>query len=356
MIKPLAFYLPAFYPFPENNKFWGDGFTEWDNIKKWEPSFEGHFLKEESFELEQYDTRSYATRKRHAELAKKNGIYGFVYYHFWFYGYEKEKVLHTATEKILVDGEPDIPFCFEWANEPWTSTWDGKENNVLIPQTYGEPSDWTRHFNYLNQFFKHKNYIKVDNKPMMCIYRIGHFQRFNEFKDHFNNLAKLEGFDGIHFVQLLNHFTDTPGIYDQHADAYAEYQPMFVNRYTASHIEINDKYIKQNIVAKWEEILRITPSEEHIANKEYYRGIHVGWDSSPRGRNRFWSVDVGSTPELFSKYAYQQARQVIADPFNKENFLFIFAWNEWGEGAVLEPDNLYGNQYLKFFGEMIHNI
>jgi hypothetical protein len=191
---------------------------------------------------------------------------------------------------------------------------------------------------------------------MFCIYRVGHFKNFSAFKDHFNKRAKEHGFDGIHFVQLLNHFDDTPGIYDQHVDAYAEYHPMYINRFTKSDIEKTDKFVKQDVQTKWNDIVNLEPNKKAIRGKQYYRGIHVGWDSSPRGKNRFWSVDVNSTPESFAKFVKLQAKRVLEDTFNKEKFMFVFAWNEWGEGAVLEPDNLFGNQYLKFFNEAIKNI
>lgn len=350
--KVLTFYLPAFYPFTENNKFWGKGFTEWTNIQKWEPFYEGHKLKTESLELGQYDPRDIEVRRYHGKTAKEAGIYGFVFYHYWFSKHPGKKVMHDVLEKMLEDGEPNIPFCFEWANEPWTKKWDGQERDYLIRQEYGDEEDHREHFEYLDRFFSHKNYIKVDNMPVLCIYRIGHIDNFLKLKRSYNKLAIEKGYDGIYFIELLNSFEDKGGKFNPNADAYAEYHPMYINLLLdknnnhKSLSQANPRTDVKDAPTKWKEIVNIKPPLDKIGEKPYYRGMYVGWDSTPRALGRRGLVDENNTPEEFSYYLSKQVNNVINDKFNPHNFLFLFAWNEWGEGAVLEPDNVHKYSYI----------
>lgn len=347
MSKPkiLAYYLPQFHPIPENDNAWGNGFTEWTNLIRSKPRFDGHLLKNESTEFGQYDLRSTQVRKRHAELAKDHGIHGFVYYHYWFYGHSPEKVMYEPLERMLIDGEPNIPFCFAWANEPWTKTWDGSEKNVIIPQNYGDETGWRKHFNYLLDFFKHPNYISVNNKPILQIYRIGHFQNFSRFKQKFNEFAIEEGFSGIHFIQILNHFNDTDPLFSPLVDAYSEFHPMYVNRFSQPDVYESPEFNLHDIVAKWKAITEI--EKPSYVKKPYYHGFYTGWDASPRGLNRKFWVDVNTDFSEFEKFLSRQIERALFDPNNPENLIFMFAWNEWGEGAVIEPNNIHNYQFLK---------
>lgn len=354
MSKPkiLAYYLPQFYPIPENDKVWGNGFTEWTNLLRAKSRFDGHLLKKESLEFGQYDLRSRQVRQRHAELAKHNGIHGFVYYHYWFYGNSPEKVMYEPLERMLVDGEPNIPFCFAWANEPWTKTWDGSEKDVILAQNYGTEHDWKRHFDYLLQFFKHPNYILVNNKPVFQIYRIGHFQNFTNFKKAFNQFAISAGFSGIHFIQMLNHFSDGDSLFNPEVDAYSEFHPMYVNRFIQPNVFESPEFILQDSVAKWKAITEIS-KPDHIT-KPYYHGFYTGWDASPRGINRKFSVDVNIDLDQFEKWLTVQIDRALSDSANTENFIFMFAWNEWGEGAVIEPNTVFKYEYLEKIKKCLH--
>ena len=221
------------------------------------------------------------------------------------------------------------------------------EKNYLIKQEYGSEKDWTEHFNYLLKFFKHKNYIKVDNKPMFLVYRMEHFKEFDKFKDFFNQLAIKEGFDGIIFSQTLNHFNQDGSNYgvNKNADAYIEYHPMFINRFSKPEPESNEKATIFYAPKKWEKIVKFKKPEE-VGDKPYIRGFYSGWDSSPRAKNRSATIDLYNDPKTFEFYLKQQIENVVEDNNEPYNYLFIFAWNEWGEGAVIEPSDLYGNQYL----------
>jgi hypothetical protein len=356
--KILTFYLPAFYPFLENNQFWGEGFTEWTNIRSWKPFYPGHQIKQSSLEFGQYDLRDLAVRKKHGELAKTSGIHGFVFYHYWFSTHPAKKVMHEVLEKMLEDGEPNVPFCLEWANEPWTKKWDGYEHEYLIKQEYGSIEDQRMHFDYLNKFFSHPNYIKVDEKPMFCIYRIGHISDFEKLKSNFNQFAIEAGYPGIHFVELLNSFNDANGKFNIHADAYAEYHPMYINWIGGfNETSVSTSRIGViNIEDKWKKITEIEPDPAKIQNKEYYRGMYAGWDASPRALNRHCVHDAFGDPAKFQKYLTLQLNRVKKDSFNPNNYLFLFAWNEWGEGAVLEPSDLTGSSYLEAVLDSLNDV
>ena len=177
-LKPIAIYFPQYHPFTENDRFWGINFTEWTLLKPCNLSIMMKPLSLSEGGLGYYDLRDRKIREKQSQLAKSVGIYGFMYYHYWFSGPKSptnHKVMYEILELMLLDGEPNIKFFFSWANEPWTKTWDGMSDKVLLSQEYGDHQEWTSHFNYLLPFFKHKNYILIDGKPAFAIYRMGHF-------------------------------------------------------------------------------------------------------------------------------------------------------------------------------------
>ena len=352
-IRIIAFYYPQFHRFEENDKFWGNGFTEWDNLRRASAQFEGHHIKRPS-DFGYYDLLDKNTRKKQARLAQNYNIYGFCYYHYWFSHAKNNKVMYEVKEKLLdINEEPNIPFCFEWANEPWTRKWDGLENEVLIKQDYGGRDEWEKHYNYLSKFFKLKNYIKIDNKPLLLIYRIGHIYCFKHMRETWEELAIRSGFDGLHIVQCLGFFQDSvePNSY---CDAYCEYQPCYLWNMPALRMkmqkvlnqESKDNYIG-NASENWKHINKITiPIEIAKTGKEYYRGMYVGWDSTPRAIGRPAIIDLNDDPENFKLSLIEQFKN-IKDDDNKNKFLFLFAWNEWGEGAVLERNDYHGIKMLE---------
>lgn len=184
-MKIIAFYLPQFHEIPENNEWWGEGFTEWVNVKKAKPLFEGHNQPRVPLDDKYYDLLDDEVKIWQAKIAKENGIYGFCYYHYWFNG---RKVLERPMEQMLRNNEVDIPFCVCWANEPWTKAWIGR-NEIILPQFYGEKKEWKEHFDYLLPFFQDKRYIKENGKPLMVIYRAEVITNLNEMLDYWSELA-----------------------------------------------------------------------------------------------------------------------------------------------------------------------
>lgn len=351
-MKIIAFFLPQFHSIPENDRWWGKGFTEWTNVKKAQPLFEGHYQPRIPMNNYYYNLLDEETREWQANLAKEHGIYGFCYYHYWFKG---KQLLEKPAQEILRLKKPDFPFCFAWANEPWTRAWDGSDREVLMPQSYGDENDWREHFEYLLNFFKDKRYIKVDNKPMFVIYRPSSIPNCKEMLDKWKQWSLEAGFKGLHLVEMLTIFDNTK-VYD--FDAAIEFEPM----YTVGH----DKSFKDKIKWKLNEIknkgYRILDYDEIwgkiiLRNRKerdvIYKGAFVDWDNSPRKKHAL--IFKGSNPEKFGKYLLEQARKVKELPENQQ-FLFINAWNEWAEGTYLEPDERYKDGYLKEVKKVVETI
>ena len=196
-MKILAMYLPQYHCFKENDEWWGKGFTEWTNTKKAKPLYKNHYQPKEPLNDNYYDLSNKETMEKQAKLAKEYGIYGFVYYHYWFNG---KKLLHKPLEDMLLNKKVKINFCLSWANEPWTRSWDGKSKEIIMPQEYGDKNDWVNHYNYFKNFFLDDRYIKINNMPVLFIYRISSIDNFDEMFKKWNELAVEDEFDGIYLV------------------------------------------------------------------------------------------------------------------------------------------------------------
>ena len=199
-IRPIALYLPQFHPIPENDEWWGKGFTEWTNVAKAKPLFEGHWQPRLPADLGFYDLRIPEVREAQARLAKEYGIYGFCYWHYWFGG---KQILERPLNEVVESGKPDFPFCLAWANQTWAGTWHGlSENQTLIEQTYPGTEDYTKHFYRLLKAFKDERYIEVNGKKLFFVFRPMEIPEPKQFVDLWQNLAQKEGFKGFHFVGM----------------------------------------------------------------------------------------------------------------------------------------------------------
>ena len=373
--KIISFYFPQFHQMPENDYFWGKGFTEWDNLKKAQVKQDGQKLLHPHKNLGYYDLTNKKIRRLQGELAKEHGIYGFCYHHYWFSG---RKVMWKPTEMMLADGYPDLPFCLNWANEPWTKNWDGKQNEVLLPQNYGDVIEWDKHFNYLLKFFKHEKYIKINNKPVFLIYRIGHINEAKKMIRWWNTRAQENGFDGIYIIQCLGSFAESNLYYDV-VDSVCEFQPNFANFQHTPVLENTEDYLlldiersyqgmtfgkgKQKVVSKWD----IAGNEckdyglstkVRRSNQGYYNGFSPSWDNTPRRQNSQSTVFVNKSDENYKLYLTKQLYNTIIEknPATDEKLLFMNSWNEWGEGCVMEPDNVNGDFILKKTKEAVEDI
>jgi len=330
-MKILAFYLPQFHEFDENNRFWGKGFTEWTCLQRAKPIYEGHDLRYPANEIGQYCLMDKSVRAYQAKAAKQFGVFGFCYYHYWF---GEKAIMDKPLLAMLKDGEPNLPFCFSWANESWTRRMNGGNGEVLIQKKHGDKPEWKRHFDYLLKFFKHPNYIKLNNKPMLLLYRISDIDNYKKRFEFWQEESKKNGFEGIHLVITLGNFTEDYKDICPHVSASVEFFPNFLRSTKVKHQILNNTAIYQA-----QDVFNYITNHKQV-HKIHYRGMLTGFDNSPRSP-KISSVITNINPQLFSKTLEIQINR------STEDFLFINAWNEWGEGATLEPDIKFGYGFLK---------
>jgi hypothetical protein len=354
-MKILAFYLPQFHSIKENNKWWGKGFTEWTNVKDSKPTYKGHTQPRVPLNNNYYNLSDVETLKWQAGLAKKYGIYGFVYYHYWF---EEGMLLEKPAELMLQNADVDIPFCFSWANHTWKRNWANKSDDILRNQTYGGKEEWEKHFYYLLPFFQDKRYIRIDDKPLMILYNPLGVKEFPEMINCWQQLARSEGLEGLIICHQQNQFNHE----NERNRAYYDYGIEFqmnaaVLEFTKNNVVFAAERILNRIADKlpflrckattmhysydtiWNLILKKNP-----LGKTWFPGAFVDWDNTPRRKNR-GQICTDVTPEKFQKYLSIQIKRA-KEIYNKD-YLFMFAWNEWGESGYLEPDELYGYKMLE---------
>ena len=353
--RVIAFYLPQYYPIPENDKVWGKGFTEWTNVGRAKPLFRGHYQPRVPADLGYYDLRMSEVREAQAKMAQEAGIEGFMYWHYWF-GNGKV-VLERPFNEVLESGTPCFPFCLGWANHSWrTSLWqdskvDLKKQEFIFEQLYPGDADVIAHFKHLLPAFKDERYIKVDNKPLFYIWDTMSIPDFENLKRKWNDLAHENGLDGIFFVGRGRN-TDINDLIKMGLDSVA-----LSDMWRAeSKVKSNMSKIILNIIAK--KFPTIAPlnkySYKSIINNyfteneklEYvYPTIIPNWDRSPRSGRRA-IIYTGSTPDLFKLHA-KKAIDLVEHKQNEHKIIFLRSWNEWAEGNYLEPDLKYGHQYLE---------
>lgn len=354
----LAFYLPQFHTIPENDEWWGKGFTEWVNVRKAKPLFRGHEQPRVPLNNNYYDLSKIETLRWQAELARKYGVSGFCFYHYWFAG--GKMLLEKPAEMLLGNKNIDLPFCFSWANEPWARTWDGKAHQVLMPQDYGGKEDWISHFNYLLPFFKDERYIKVDGCPMFILYKPHSIPHAKEMMEVWNSMAINEGFKGVHFVETLRGTTRDKR--NLPFKSYVEFEPARTN-YSHSIFALTYNRIRRRIIKginmllgtsfmlnrpyKYEDVMK-----KSLANKSpkaSYGGVCVGWDNTAR-RGIASIVVLPPTKEQFKLALKSKIIQTKKE--YGAGFVFINAWNEWCEGTYLEPDEIHKYEYLEAIREL----
>jgi lipopolysaccharide biosynthesis protein len=355
-IRPIAIYLPQYHPIPENDLWWGKGFTEWNNVVKSSPRFKGHYQPHLPSDLGFYDLRLSDIREEQASLAKEYGIYGFCYYHYWFNG---KRLLNKPLDAIIESGKPDFPFCISWANEDWTRSWDGQSGQILMHQEYSVDDD-VAHMEFLcRKFFKDKRYIKIDGKPLFIVYRVFNFPDPIKTANIWRDVARREGIGEIYLcaTQSMGRQINP---YNIGFDAAMQFEPDFsaLPKRSPGNFQqrlFNKLRIKKNpysldYVYKYEDFIDIAIAKKSPSYK-CYPGITPSWDNAARRKTNALILHH-STPELYGKWLESILKNF--KPYSKdENFIFINAWNEWAEGNHLEPCEKWGLKYLEKTKEIV---
>lgn len=358
----LAYYLPQFHPIPENNKWWGEGFTEWTNVKKAKPLFKGHNQPLIPGELGYYDLLlDPEIQEKQAQLAKEYGVDGFIYYQYWF-GNGK-MLLEKPAEQMLKNKKVDLPFCFCWANDTWKGIWHGLDNpSVLIEQQYPGEQDYINYFNYLLPFFKDERYIKVDNKPMFHVYRLSEIPDPKLFIETFTNLAIQNGFSGIYLVGTSDS-SNGKNISAIESDAFVGLDAFATMRYRKTNlfeqdgplgrIELKVRYKlgfsddlgkrKKPLIIHYRK--GVSKFVSAFANKKYIQCVFPNWDNSARSGMKSL-IFKESNPDFWQKHLQKAVDELKKHPENPP-FIVIKSWNEWAEGNYLEPDQKWGRKWLE---------
>lgn len=347
-VRAIAFYLPQFHPVPENDEWWGEGFTEWRNVTKAKPLFPGHYQPHLPADLGFYDLRLPEVREAQAELARQHGIHGFCYYHYWFNG---RRILERPFNEVLQSGKPDFPFCLCWANENWSRAWDGGEKNMLLQQNHSEEDD-RAHILDLLPALRDSRYIRINGRPLLIIYRTALLPDPKRTASIWREVARAAGIGEIYLaaVEKGNVNPESIGF-----DAAIEFspnskdvgQPAFAGPVTKklSSLGVIPKVFSQHSVFRYSAIAEGKKNQKLPAYK-YFRCVSPMWDNTPR-RKENGRILLGSTPKLYKDWLTTVLKQTCEKYEGDEQIVFINAWNEWAEGCHLEPDLKWGHAYLE---------
>lgn len=354
----ISFYLPQFHPIPENDAWWGKGFTEWTNVVRGKPRFFGHYQPHLPGDLGFYDLRLADTRNAQARLAREAGLDGFCYYHYWFHG---RRLLGRPIDDVLGSSQPDLPFCFCWANENWTRAWDGMEHHLLIKQTYSA-EDHTKHIQWLLKAFRDPRYIRVHDRPLFLIYRPDQIPSVREMLEAWRSKAKEEGLSGLYVCAVRGSEVslDDQALLGKGFDAIVDFQPnrrdfppprgfrsymqdrarrtlpMRLYQYLKISISTFKRIDYKLLIAQWMQ-------KPWPTSYRRFPCVFPSWDNTARRNTP--TIIQNNDPALFGRWLRDAAHKV-ADYPDEERLVFINAWNEWAEGCHLEPDQRYGHRFL----------
>jgi hypothetical protein len=345
VIKLIAFYLPQFHPIPENDTWWGKGFTEWTNVGKAKPRFEGHYQPRLPGELGYYDLRIPDVIKRQVELAKLYGIYGFCFHVYWFGG---KRLLERPVNYFIEDRSLDFPYCFCWANENWTRRWDGQEHEILIEQKYSTDDDLA----FITEFaksFSDTRYIRFENKPIIIIYRVSLLPNSQETIRVWRNYCRAIGIGEIYVIaaqafeieESLGYGCDAAVTFPPHG--MPDVRDFHFNKYESfdGHLFNYERLVKH---------------QKNVLNQQknypLFYTTFTGWDNTPRRPNHGIAFP-DSSPRLYADWFHHVCQKTLKTMPTGSEYCFINAWNEWAEGTYLEPDQKYGYAFLEATSQVL---
>lgn len=343
----LAFYLPQFHPIPENDEWWGRGFTEWANVVPARPRFPGHYQPRLPADLGFYDLRLAETRHAQAELARAHGIHGFVYYHYWFNG---RRLLERPLDEVVRSGEPDFPFCVCWANENWSRNWNGDFSSMLMEQRYSDEDDLA-HIRHLLPVLSDPRYVRVDGKPLLLVYRVTNLPDARRTADTWRTEAARHGLDlHLGLVESFSQSVDPGPLGFDSAVAFMPNTSLFGPRVGLADWQRPVRRVltprsayRTNTVTRYGDLVENALGRPEAAYRRF-PGVTPSWDNSARRRVGA-RILHGSTPELYGRWLEAELQREAAR--DEDGLVFVNAWNEWAEGAYLEPDLRWGRAYLE---------
>ncbi len=371
-MKIIPVYLPQYHTIPENDNWWGKGFTEWENLKYAKPLFEGHCQPRVPLNRNYYDLSDVETLKWQCKLAREHGIYGFCMYHYWFNG---KLLLEKPMEMLLAHPEIDINYCISWADIDWRNTWNASLNSerILIADDFDNEDLWVAHFNYLLRFFRDSRYMKIGNKPLMVIYAPQIISKHNKMMELWTAMAKDAGFDGLTYISQSAASAFDRSWDRSHFDYEVEMNPQYITYVSGNKLE--ERYIRLiKYSRKIKQLLHIKRSlvpdflrgtvkkydydktwrrilDHHPVSDKMIPCAFTDWDNTPRYRNNKGYLYEGVTVDKFHRYF-----AALVEKAKKEystDMMFVFAWNEWTEGGYLEPDELYGMGFLNAIKDVL---
>jgi lipopolysaccharide biosynthesis protein len=334
----IAFYLTQFHPIPENDLWWGKGFTEWTNVTAATPLFEGHYQPHLPSDFGFYDLRVRETRHDQIRTAKQYGVDGFCYHYYWFSG---TRLLNKPLDDMLADPDSDMPFCLCWANENWTRRWDAAEHEVLMAQNYA-PEDALNFIKSLIPFFSDPRYIRINGKPILIVYRPQHIPDATKASSIWREYCRDVGIGDIHICAALTHGNSD---YMQFGfDSGVEFPPHNVKcNNIAESISFHDPF--RGYVTDYQSVAE-SYLEKKYRHKNVFRSVFPSWDNTARTGERAFIV-INSTPDNYLYWLANAIKKTKDDFPDEDRLVFINAWNEWAEGCHLEPDHRFQNQFLE---------
>jgi lipopolysaccharide biosynthesis protein len=340
-VRIIAFYLPQFHPIPENDLWWGRGFTEWVNVTKARPNFIGHYQPRVPSDLGYYDLRVPQVMGDQARLAELYGIYGFCFYYYWFHG---KRLLEAPLERMLATGRPDIPFCLCWANENWTRRWDGHADDVFMAQSHSDEDDEAV-IRDLLRYFDSPRHIRVQGKPLVLIYRVTLFPDFPRTADTWQRVRREKGVGEIYIAMVESFELATNGVGPAQygCDAGVEFPPHGLADLRPPGEELLNPEYRGTVADDRDFAVRY--ATRPYPSYTRFLTVMAGWDNTPRRQDDsicFQHV----TPGAFQAWAEAAIERTKQHCCGDERLIFVNAWNEWAEGNCLEPDCRVGHTFL----------
>jgi hypothetical protein len=349
-VRVLSFYLPQFHPIPENDEWWGRGFTEWRTVSRARPLFRGHDQPHVPADLGFYDLRDPDARDAQATLARDYGIHGFCYYHYWFNG---RRLLGRPLDEVLATGRPDFPFCLCWANEDWTRVWDGRSGEILIRHEYSEEDD-RRHIQWLGTVMRDDRYIRIGDRPLLLVYRATLLPDPLRTTNLWREEAERMGLGELFLCRVESFASEHGDPTSLGFDASIEFQPDWTQLGRPLHrgmfwsalrtLRLSSRAYQTHRIHDYGSVLRRMLEKSEPAYRRF-PCVTPSWDNTPR-REVDAVILKNSTPELYAEWLGAIVRKAAVAP-PEEALVFVNAWNEWGEGSHLEPSQRWGRAYLE---------